>query len=45
MEKRAFDDLLRGAREMSRHMRGQRADGVRETEIEKAGSERLASGS
>ena len=34
MGKRAFDDLLKSARDMGRHMRGQRVAGVRETVIE-----------
>jgi putative transcriptional regulator len=33
MDKRAFDDLLTSARDMGRHMRGQRVAGVRETVI------------
>ena len=34
MDKRAFDDLLKSARDMGRHMRGQRIAGARETLIE-----------
>jgi putative transcriptional regulator len=34
MDKHAFDDLLKSARDMGRHMRGQRVAGVRETSIE-----------
>jgi len=34
MDKRAFDDLLKSARDMGRHMRGQRVAGVRETVID-----------
>ncbi len=34
MDKRAFDDLLKSARDMGRHMRGQRVAGVRETAVE-----------
>lgn len=36
MDKRAFDDLLSSARDMGRHMRGQRVADVRETLIEEA---------
>ncbi len=34
MDKHAFDDLLKSARDMGRHMRGERVAGVRETLIE-----------
>jgi putative transcriptional regulator len=34
MDKRAFDDLLKSARDMGRHMRGGRVVGVRETLVE-----------
>jgi len=34
MDKRAFDDLLKSARDMGRHMHGKRVPGVRETVVE-----------
>jgi putative transcriptional regulator len=36
MDKRAFDDLLKSARDMGRHMRGRRVAGARETAIEES---------
>lgn len=34
MDKRAFEDLLKSARDMGRHMRGERVAGVRERLLE-----------
>lgn len=34
MDKHAFDDLLKSARDMGRHMRGERVAGIRKTLVE-----------